>query len=275
MPDVTIPAADGHPLAATLLVPAVTPGRLVLVPPATGVRRRLYQAFAEHLAARGFAVLTWDWRGTGGSRPASLRGFPATMRQWGERDLAGVIDWAAARFPAARLLAVGHSFGGQSVGLAPNAHRLAALVTVASQVGWYGHWAWPARWKYAALWHVGMPAVTRLVGWFPGRALGFGEDLPAGVALEWARWCRSPAYLGDFGGHRAFTRPLLAFSFDDDDYAPHRAADALHDRYGSLEQQRRRVAPADVGVRRIGHFGFFRPAAAPAWRVATDWITRA
>lgn len=273
--DVTIPATDGVPLAATLFTPAAAPERLVLVAPATGVRRRLYRPFAEHLAARGLAVLTWDWRGTGDSRPASLRGFAATMRQWGERDLAGVIDWAGARLPDARLLALGHSYGGQSVGLAPNAGRLAALLTVGSQEGWYGHWPWPARWKYAALWHVAVPAATRLAGWFPASLFGLGEDLPAGVALEWARWCRSPGYLGDYRGHRAFTRPLLAFSFDDDPYAPHRAADALHDRYGSVEQVRRRVAPADVGVPRIGHFGFFRAGLVPSlWEEAAGWLAR-
>ena len=271
--DFPIPARDGFPLAGTLVLPAGGIERLVLVAPATGVKRRLYRPFAEHLAGRGLGVVTWDWRGTGDSRPPSLRGFHATMRQWGELDLAGVIDWAAVRHPEARLLAFGHSFGGQSVGLAPNASRLQALVTVASQIGWYGHWRPPRRWLYAALWHVGMPLATRLAGYFPARPFGLGEDLPAGVALEWARWCRRPEYLGDFAGHRAFDHPLLAYSFADDPYAPHAAADALHDRYGSVEQRRHRLAPADLGVPRIGHFGFFRRGLVPAlWDDVAGWL---
>src|SRR5918997_3735981 len=117
MPDLDIPAADGFSLAATLFGDdGGSAERVVLVAPATGVRRRLYRAFAEFLAGEGFDVVTWDWRGTGDSRPPSLRGVEATMRDWGQRDLAGVIDWAATRYAAARLSVVGHSFGGQAVG---------------------------------------------------------------------------------------------------------------------------------------------------------------
>src|SRR5918997_5529616 len=134
MPDLDIPAADGFSLAATLFGDdGGSAERVVLVAPATGVKRRLYRAFAEFLAGEGFGVVTWDWRGTGDSRPASLRGFEATMRQWGERDLAGVIDWATARYPGARLAVIGHSFGGQAVGLAKNRARVRRLVTVGAQ----------------------------------------------------------------------------------------------------------------------------------------------
>src|ERR687893_2317625 len=103
MLDVIIPATDEFPLAGSVFGDLAWAKRVVLVAPATGVRRRLYRAFAEYLAGQGFGVVTWDWRGTGDSRPKSLRGFEATMRQWGERDLAGVIDWATAHYGNARL----------------------------------------------------------------------------------------------------------------------------------------------------------------------------
>jgi len=135
-----------------------------------------------------------------------------------------------------------------------------------------GHWPRPAAWRYALLWYVAMPGLTHLLGHFPGRLLGLGEDLPRGVALRWARWCRTPDYLGDFSGHARFTAPLLAYSFADDVYAPARAVDWLHDRYGSTSKERRHVTPRDLGVARIGHFGFFRPDAEPLWREAADWL---
>ncbi|HKG91465.1 MAG TPA: hypothetical protein VKA84_06235, partial [Gemmatimonadaceae bacterium] len=221
----------------------------------------------------GFGVLTWDWRGTGDSRPARLRGFPATMRDWATKDLAGAISWAEARAPAgAALLGVGHSFGGQAMGLAPNRDRLRALVTVAAQSGYFGHWPAPARYGYALLWHVGMPVLARAVGYFPAHRLGLGEDLPRGVALEWARWCRRPEYLGDWSGHAAFAAPLLTVGFDDDPIAPPRAVEALHVRYGSPDKRRRQVRAEELGVRRIGHFGFFRPTAEPLWREVVEWV---
>jgi predicted alpha/beta hydrolase len=272
--EMVLPATDGYALAATRYGPAAPLERVVLVSPATGVKRRIYDAFARFLAARGMGVLTWDWRGIAGSRPSSsLRGFRATMRDWAERDLAGAIDWAAREHPGARLFAVGHSFGGQGIGLAPNAGRLAGMVTVAAQSGWWGHWPRPARYAYAGLWHVAVPLATSLFGYFPAKRLGAGEDLPAGVALEWARWCRSRDYLGDYAGHAALTAPILALSFSDDAFAPWTAVRWLHERYGSTDLTHRHVRPAEVGAREIGHFGFFRPGVAPPlWDEAAEWI---
>lgn len=273
MNDVIIPAADGYELAATIFDGAPGSDRVVLIAPATGVRRKLYRPFAEFLAGRGLTVLTWDWRGTGDSRRGSLRGFDATMRQWGQRDLAGVIDWTAQRAASTRILIVGHSYGGQSVGLASNRNRVAGLVTIGAQSGYWGHWSGARRYLYALLWYVAVPLVTRVAGYFPARLFRLGEDLPQGVALQWARWCRSPAYLGDWSGHRSFTAPLLAIGFMDDPFAPPEAVDALHIRYGSKKQQRWSVAPDELGVDRIGHFGFFRPGVTPTlWRDVGDWL---
>jgi predicted alpha/beta hydrolase len=273
MGDVVIPATDGFPLGGSEFGDASQAERVVLVAPATGVRRRLYRPFAEFLAGQGMAAVTWDWRGTGDSRPKSLGRFRTRMRDWGTRDLAGVIDWASERYPHARLIVVGHSFGGQSVGLAANRDQVRALVTVAAQSGYWGHWPRGQKYKFALLWYLAMPLATRVVGYFPARLLRLGEDLPRGVALEWARWCRTPSYLGDWSGHRAFTAPILALSFADDTFAPRRAVDALLKEYGSRDQTHRHLAPKDVGVPHIGHFGFFRPNLVPVlWRDLARWV---
>jgi predicted alpha/beta hydrolase len=269
----SIPARDGLPLGASLYTAAGTARGLVLVVPATGVVRRLYDRFARHLAASGFDVLTWDWRGTGDSRPASLRGFHATMLEWAHLDLAAVAAWAREHAAGKPLLAVGHSYGGQALGLVPAA-GLAGAVTVAAQSGWWGHWPRPQRYRLAFFWYLVMPLVTRLFGYFPSGRFGLGEDLPAGVALEWARWCRSPDYLGDWSGHRRLAIPLLSVGFDDDTFAPPEAVDALHRRYSAAQGERRQLSPAAAGVRRIGHFGFFKPGLPALWDELAAWLHR-
>jgi predicted alpha/beta hydrolase len=275
MLDITIPATDDFPLGATEFGAGARAERVVLVAPATGVRRRLYGPIAEFLASEGFAVVTWDWRGTGDSRPASLRGFDATMRHWGERDLAGVIAWASARYPSAKLTMIGHSYGGQSLGLASNRDRIRALVTVGAQSGYYGHWPRPQRYMYALLWYVALPLATKVAGYFPAGLFRLGEDLPPGVALQWARWCRRPAYLADWSGHQAFKAPILAIGFMDDPFAPPEAVDALHARYGSKKQQRWSIAADELGAREIGHFGFFKAGVTPTlWRDVAEWLSR-
>lgn len=274
MTELALAAADGYRLAASVALPdGEAPRRVVLVAPATGVRRRLYRPFAEFLAARGAVVLTWDWRGVGESRPPRLRGFRATMRDWGEQDLAGAIHWAGERFPGVPRVLVGHSFGGQAPGLAPNAGALSGALLVGAQSGYWGHWPGRSGWRYLPLWYLAVPALTRLFGYFPAAPLGLGEDLPAGVALQWARWCRSPGYLGDWSGHARFRAPLLAYSFADDDYAPREAVAALLGHYGSEVREHRHLAPAEVGAEHIGHFGFFRPGVVPSlWAEAARWM---
>jgi predicted alpha/beta hydrolase len=278
-----IAAADGYSLGATLFAPDTPNGRVVAVNAAMGVKRGFYAPFALYLAERGFTVVSYDYRGIGDSRPPRLRGFGARTQDWGERDFAGVLHWVAAQFPAARVLAVGHSIGGQIVPLAPNADRVAALLGVAAQSGYWGHWPMPRKLGMWALWHAAMPLGARTVGYFPARRLGLGEDIPAGVARQWAEWGRSPHYIaGPPGGavRERFARLRLAiraYSFSDDHFAPRPAVDALLGFYrGAAPVEHRHVTPGELGLRRIGHFGFFRESGAAAlWADAAAWFAKA
>jgi predicted alpha/beta hydrolase len=108
-----------------------------------------------------------------------------------------------------------------------------------------------------------VPSFTALWGYLPGK-IGIGEDLPRGVAEEWARWCSHPEYLmGEHEDARArfarFSRPVRLYSFTDDYYAPERAVRHLVGCLRSTEVERVVVAPRDHGGKSIGHFGFFRP----------------
>jgi predicted alpha/beta hydrolase len=280
--ELRIAAADGYALGATLFAPDAPNGRGAIVNAAMGVKRGFYAPFAAHLASRGFTVITYDYRGIGDSRPPRLRGFPARLADWGERDFSGVLDWVGAQYPAARVLVIGHSVGGQIVALAPNADRIAAMLGVAVQSGYWGHWPMPRKLGIWALWHALMPLGVRAVGFFPSRRLGLGEDLPPGVARQWAEWGRSPHYIaGPPGGavRDRFARLRLAiraYSFSDDNFAPRPAVDALLGFYrGATPVEHVHATPAEHGVRRIGHFGFFRQDSAPGlWVDAGDWLER-
>ena len=279
---VTIPATDGFSLEATVYEPeACRGGRHVLLAAGTGVKRRFYDRYARFLCQQGFAVVTFDYRGIGGSRPASLPAFQATMRDWGEKDLAGVIEWVCANPACTKLLVVGHSVGGQLLGLAPNNAKVKAMVAVAVQSGYWGHWPGLAKFRMAGLWYFLMPGLTRIRGYFPAKRLRVGEDLPRGVALEWARWGRNRNYMVDENGvplrsgFESFRSPILYFSFDDDAYAPKRAVEWMLGWYGSPSRVGHHVQPGDLGTRSIGHFGFFRELFKESlWQESSDWLGR-
>ena len=277
----TILAADGFALAATVFPPAGgrPPRPAVVVNSATGVRRRYYEPFAEYLADDGCPVVTYDYRGIGESRPRSLRGFAATMTQWGEVDQAGVLAWAGDRFAGRPLAIVGHSVGGQILGLAPDPGRVSALLAIGAQHPFWGQWPAPRKYLLAALWHLIMPGVTGACGYFPAHRLGLGEPLPRDVALEWARWCRHPDALFQTrtterrAAYDAFRGRVHALSFEDDVFAPRRAAERLLEFYGGAERSHRHILPRDAGMRTIGHFGFFRERSRDAlWGLARDFL---
>jgi predicted alpha/beta hydrolase len=277
-----IPATDGFGLAATVYQPnpANASQKVVLIAPAMAVKRSYYDKYARFLAAEGFTVVTFDYRGMGDSRPPSLKGFRATLRDWGEKDIVGLIEWITNQYPSARLLVVSHSVGGQLMGLVPNNHKVTALLAVAAQSGYWRLWDPPGRRYFmCAFWHVMIPVLTRLCSYFPGSRVGMGEDVPAGVVLQWATWGRNPNYIVDQQGQpirehfRTFSVPLLAYSIEDDTYAPRRTVEGLLSFYSQAQITHRHVSPKDLGVAAIGHFGFFREQfKSSLWNDTVHWL---
>ena len=64
----------------------------MLIVPAMGCAQDYYRAFATWLAAQGFLVATFDYRGIGLSRNRTLRGFKANIFDWARLDCAAMID---------------------------------------------------------------------------------------------------------------------------------------------------------------------------------------
>jgi predicted alpha/beta hydrolase len=276
---IQVTARDGTLLAGDLYEPSGAPRAAALVAPAMATPRRFYAAFARHLADAGYATLAVDYRGVGGSRPALLRGYRAALHEWGEQDLAGAADLLAARYPSLPLAWIGHSVGGQLLGIVERVRVDAALLVAAQN----GHWRhWPSRRGRAlmfGLWHAFIPASVAIAGYLPMRRLRQGEDVPAGVALEWARWGRHREYVWSYAaprGGRNFVRyagPLRGYAMADDHYAPVPAHEALLARFTATAPELRVVRPADVGEARVGHFGFFKPAVRTTlWADAVGWL---
>lgn len=275
--DLRIPATDGFLLAATLHGDPARARSLVTINGATAVPRRFYREFAEFLAARGHLVLTFDYRGMGESAPCP----DARMRDWGEKDLAGILTWAQKEHPSLPLAGFGHSAGGQMLALADGSERYQALVGIAAQTGHWRHWPAPLRWRRALDWWVLFPSVLAIIGRVPG-GLGLGDGLPRGVAAEWARWCRHRDYLfrDDTAARRAraakLAFPFLSYSFSDDTFGPKEAADWLAAQYPNTKVERRHLRPAEVGAKRVGHMGFFRRKQGGAlWEPTAEWLEHA
>ena len=275
----TIEATDGFPLTIREFAPSGPPRAVLLLAPAIGVKQSFYAPCAEWLAQQGILVWTFDYRGMGASRPESLRGFSASIVDWARKDCAAILDQVAWHNPRLPIFWLGHSVGAQLFGLLPNQERVSAMLSVAAGSGYWQYNAAPLRYYVLSLWMLIMPIALRFNGYFPGRRLGAVGDLPYGVAEQWRRWCLQRDYLG---AEEELKRdlekvkvPITALSIQDDEMMTFRGTRALFELYSSAPVTYSRLRPSELGVKKIGHFGFFRPAMKEAlWPMIPSWMER-
>lgn len=278
-------ASDGFELKGHVYGDPATARAGLLIAPAMGVEQRYYADFAQWMAAQGWLVLSFDYRGMGASRPAemrgSLKGLEADIRLWAERDASAALDELDRRLGGAErpIHWLGHSLGGQILGLLPNRERVSRAITVGSGSGYWRENAAGLRRYVWWLWYVIVPLSLPLFGYFPGRRLRKVGDLPRGVMAQWRRWCLDRDYMMGEGGaalraqYAALRAPMLSLAFTDDEFMSRRNTESLHGFYAGAQPELRRIAPADVGVRRIGHFGFFRKHfEASLWPQVSAWL---
>lgn len=283
METIALITSDGVTLSATRFAPQAAAKAVVVLPAAMGVKQDFYVPFAQFLAEQGIAVLTFDYRGMGQSVPPahrrSLRGFKADLFDWAERDYNAALHAAKAWQQQVPLLVVGHSLGGQLPGLLPDNHLIDGILTVAAGSGYWLDNAPQLKRMVWLMWYFAVPVYTRLFGYFPGKKVRKVGDLPKGVIFQWAQWCKSPHYVVDAlgepirAGYEKIRVPMLCMSFTDDELMSKRSIDSLHDFYKNAPLERRYIQPSEVGVKRIGHFGFFRPQfRATLWQQALAWL---
>ncbi|MGB1700084.1 MAG: serine aminopeptidase domain-containing protein [Nannocystaceae bacterium] len=286
---VTFAALDGRTLHGTLYGAAQDAHTALLINSGTGIPQRFYRRFCEFAAARGFLVLSYDYRGIGASASSPLRHSTAVYRDWGQLDLPGAVDFLQCRGPGLPLVTVGHSTGGQQLGLSDRVTRIRAALFVAVSTG---YWRGMPRLMGAlnlALWHLFAPACGLLLGYFPGRVFGLGENLPMGVAREWGDWCLQPDYLAAYFDDTGRRRPrdgrsfgaqhfsearfaIRSINFHDDGIATAENVPPLLSLYTGASVDIRWYRPADYGVDAVGHLGFFRRGHEEHWRHHLEWL---
>jgi predicted alpha/beta hydrolase len=275
MEDITFKTADGWELPGSIFTSAVGKGPVVLISAATGVPRRFYRHYAQYLADEGAqAVMTYDYRGmTGTITQAQARSM--RMSDWAIRDMPAAIGTLMQRYPDASLRGIGHSFGGQALGLSGEAHRFARYMTIAAGSGYLGHTREFAK-LTRAMNRIGWP-IAAVLGFLP-RWAGFGEPIPYGAFNQWRKWCNSPDYLmsdTSIAERKRFALvriPMLAVGFEDDPWATRQSVEALAGWYCNAAIRIHWFGEDEL-KRPVGHLGFFRPEHRETlWPQLADWL---
>jgi predicted alpha/beta hydrolase len=276
-----IVAADGRVLAGNWVSALPGTRRAVLViNGATGFPQTSYVGLATFAATRGYDALVYDYRGMGRSAPRDLRAETAAMSDWGLLDMRAALDAAARRAEGLPVATLGHSIGGQFLGLMTNHGLARAHVQVATSVG---YWRWEhAPFRYLAwwFWRVHGPLMLAFMGYVPTGGGWPGLPLPRNIYQEWRRWCMRPAHFGPdlatyLSGHvfAEIRAPILNIGFEDDSIATRRTTSELRKFFANAAYDLRWYAPREIGVKSIGHGGFFTSRVGPRlWPQVFDWL---
>jgi predicted alpha/beta hydrolase len=206
-----------------------------------------------------------------------MRNAPGNLDDWCGKDYEALLQAAHALHPQLPLFALGHSFGGQCAPLLPSRRLLRGLVDIAVGSGAMRHNTRSIRRQAPLLWYLLVPLLCPLFGYFPGARIGVIGDLPSGAVRQWRRLCLDPDYLI---GAEARARPafasteydVLALTFSDDELLLEAGSRLLHAAY-CRPVDYRVLSPADAGMARIGHSGFFRPSSeASLWPLVAKWL---
>lgn len=271
-------AAEGARLAATLFRPAGTPRAAVVIHGATGVPAGFYRGFAEWLAAaRGMAVLSYDYRDFAASASGPARQSRAGMADWSLRDPTAALAHLAAQFPEAPLWVIGHSLGGLWLHHQPGIGRVARIVTLGSGLTHVTDHPAHYRWRARLFWSAPVAGLARAAGYLPGRALRFGPDLPLQVYLDWRRWCLTRGWVSEGPDDAAFPpRPaqlraqMRIIAVADDALVPPAAVWRLMGCYPEAVKRQKLLRPGDFGLHRIGHLEAFHRKNAVLWPAIVD-----
>ena len=276
--NITITCNDGIKLAGTLYTPEKLKGA-VLIAPATGIVRQFYTSFAKHLANNGFGVITFDNRGIGGSLHGNINDSKASLVDWGQLDATAALEYLQHEFPNTSYHLVGHSAGGQLVGLMPNAHLLSSIFNFGCSSGSFSGWGQKSKLNGHIFLGTFIPLSNLIFGHTKSQWVGMGEPLPKKVASQWRKWCYGKGYVKVAFGkeitkhyYDSLEVPSYWINASDDGIATNANVDDMIAVFDKLPAKKLELHPEKYGYKDIGHMKFFSKKRNKLWSIAIDWL---
>jgi len=227
--------------------------------------KEFYLKLAVFLSKNGYTVILFDYRGVGESRPKNLKGYEASISDWGKYDAEAVTNWINQEYPRLPIHLLAHSMGGQIYGLMESWNSFDKVILLTTSSGNYNKFS-PTLYRLKIKWPVKLllPIMLRIFDYAPG-FIGLGQDWPKGIAIDWMKNSRNnglmPDYLNAKSGRSYYdeiTKKITALYFSDDNMSTLATKSELPKAYPNADLNIRTINPADVGLKSIGHFGIFK-----------------
>ncbi|ENW05115.1 alpha/beta fold hydrolase [Acinetobacter beijerinckii] len=246
----------------------------ILICPATGITKTFYNSFAEWLNQQGFAVLSFDFRGIGQSLHGKLKDSNASINDWGLLDIPAAIESLINLTHAEKVIIIGHSAGGQLLGINPNYHKVAKVLAIAGSTGHVKGLKGKTKLLAPVMFNVIFPVSSFLKGYGATQFIGMGENLPKNVAKQWAEFCSQPGYVMNAIGksifddfHNEIQCPITSFWATDDEIATQANVKDLLRLYPNAQTNFIELNPKQYGYQKIGHMLMFKKSHQKLWPV--------
>ena len=275
---IKIECEDGFKLSGKLFKPKKISSS-VMIAPATGIKKEFYSAFAYHLAENGFATLTFDNRGIGESKGNSINSSNASLTNWGKLDMTAALEYLKSEIPNTDYHLIGHSAGGQLVGLMKNAKEIKSMFNFASSSGSIHYSKYPFKIKSFFFLSLFIPINNLIFGHTKSQWAGMGEPLPKNVAKEWTKWCNGKGYVKVDLDTKIKEHLYNELSFNtlwvhakDDEIANYENVKDMIRVHPNIKSTILTLSPKEYGFKDIGHMKFFSKRKKELWSLATKWL---
>lgn len=279
--DKKLECKDGEFIAATIHYPINALKGAILIAPATGIKRQFYANFAHYLAENGYGVISFDNRGIGESLVGDIKKSNASLQCWGEKDMPAVLEYLKSNFPNTKYHLVGHSAGGQLVGLMHNASELNSMFNFACSSGQLKNMSNSHKIKAHFFMNFFIPLNNILFGHTKSQWVGMGEPLPKNAAKQWRDWCNGQGYVKTSFGKTVFNHaydelsiPSLWINAIDDEIANDANLADMLTVFPQLNAETLTLNPKEHGLKEIGHMKFFSKKSKALWSIALQWLEK-
>lgn len=277
-----LPSFDSFPISVHEFIPECSIQKTIVFAPAVAVPQKFYFHLATYLSEKGYHVITFDYRGIGSSKPKKITRLKKDGFLSWALDFKTVSLHVKNKYSHHALYMIGHSYGGNTIGLSDVYQYYDKQLFVASQFGVFNNFSATMRFLITLNFRYIIPITTFLLGYYPAGWFGLGNSLPSQAAKDWGIFLLHPDSMLYFAKqnntthHTRIHTPMLLISIEDDTYAPTKSVEALTQNvYTNAMSEQLHLLPKNYGLSQIGHFDFFRQKNKDIlWPIVTNWFEK-
>lgn len=256
---------DGIKLKGTLLIPK-NPKALIQFNSGTATKKEFYLSFLTYLTEHDYLCCLWNYRGC--EQNDNLKNSDFTFSDYGTKDMPAIKTYLSNRFSNLPFLFIGHSAGGQQIGLINNLDNIKGNINIGVSTGYYPNMPFGYRMKAYFFFYLFSPVSAFINKYVKAKPYGLMENLPKKVVFEWRDWLEKENYFFDdkfYGktvptGHfKNFKFPIHVYYSTDDPVSNAKNSSTF---WSHVKSEKgicfTELSPQKFGLKSIGHFGYFR-----------------